>query len=161
LLEFTNVSTQGGTGPHDLKEDYLMFRFVIIFILALTTFIPLVAQDTVHIKTGWNLIGSVKAGAIPQVLITVPDSIITSTYWGYISGVGYQPTDTLDNGAGYWVKANADGIIVFNNAPPVDSCKSQAFIFHGKLYHTVKIGNQCWMGDPGCGDDGHRADHSN
>jgi uncharacterized protein (TIGR02145 family) len=65
----------------------------------------------------------------------------------YTPGVGYRPADTLDNGVGYWVKANADGIVVFNNPPPIDSCKSQALIYQGKLYHTVKIGNQCWMAE--------------
>ena len=33
-------------------------------------------QDTVNVKTGWNIIGSVKAGAVPDVLTTIPDSII-------------------------------------------------------------------------------------
>jgi len=105
------------------------------------------AQDSVQVFTGWNIIGSVKAGAIPEVLSTVPDSLITSSYFGYTPGVGYQSTDTLDNGTGYWVKARSDGLIVFHNAPPVDSCKSKAFIYEGKLYHTVLIGDQCWMAE--------------
>jgi uncharacterized protein (TIGR02145 family) len=105
------------------------------------------AQDTVHVTLGWNIIGAVKAGAVPEVLITIPDSLITSSFFGYVPGVGYSPTDTLDEGLGYWVKARADGIIVFNTSPPIDSCKSRAFIYQGKFYHTVKIGNQCWMAE--------------
>jgi len=120
-----------------------------ILISALFTFLVSSAytQDTVHVKTGWNIIGSLKGGAIPDVLSTVPDSLITSSYFGYTPGVGYQSTDTLDNGTGYWVKARSDGLIVFNNAPQVDSCKSKAFIYEGKLYNTVKIGDQCWMAE--------------
>jgi uncharacterized protein (TIGR02145 family) len=108
---------------------------------------PGYAQDSVHVKTGWNIIGAVKTGAVPEVLSTIPDSLITSSYFGYTPGVGYESTDTLDNGIGYWVKAKADGLIIFNNAPPVDSCKSKAFIYQGKLYSTVKIGDQCWMSE--------------
>jgi len=105
------------------------------------------SQDTAHVKAGWNIIGSVKAGAVPEVLYTIPDSLITSSYWGYTPGVGYESTDTLINGTGYWVKAKSDGLIVFNNAPPIDSCKSRAFIYEGRLYHTVLIGEQCWMAE--------------
>ena len=105
------------------------------------------AQDTVQVTAGWNLIGSVKEGAIPDVLSTLPDSIITSSFFGYTPGVGYESTDTLDNGLGYWVKVNADGIIIFNTAPPIDTCKPRAFTYQGKFYHTVKIGDQCWMAE--------------
>jgi len=104
-------------------------------------------QDTVHLKTGWNVIGSVKAGAVPEVLSTIPESLITSSFWGYAPGVGYQSTATLETGSGYWVKAKSDGLIVFNNVPPADSCKSKAFIYEGKLYHTVLLGTQCWMAE--------------
>jgi uncharacterized protein (TIGR02145 family) len=124
-----------------------MRRSTVVFILFLVAVLSVAAQDTVQVKVGWNLIGSVKAGAIPDILFTVPESLITSTYWVYTPGVGYRPADTLDNGVGYWVKANADGIVVFNNPPPIDSCKSQAFIYQGKLYHTVEIGDQCWMAE--------------
>jgi uncharacterized protein (TIGR02145 family) len=105
------------------------------------------AQDTVQVKTGWNIIGSVKAGAVPDVLSTFPDSIITGSFFGYAPGVGYQSTDTLGKGLGYWVKVAADGIIVFSTTPAIDSCRSKAFIYQGKLYNTVSVGNQCWMAE--------------
>jgi uncharacterized protein (TIGR02145 family) len=108
---------------------------------------PVHAQDTVSINAGWNLIGSVQAGAVPDILTTVPESLIVSAYFGYAPGFGYRSTDTLDNGVGYWVKAGADGIIVFKNAPPPDSCRSKAFIYEGRMYHTVRIGDQCWMAE--------------
>jgi uncharacterized protein (TIGR02145 family) len=105
------------------------------------------AQDTVHVQSGWNIIGSVKSGAVPDVLTTIPDSLINGSFFGYRPGFGYQSTMTLGKGLGYWVKAKADGAIVFDTAPAPDECKSKAFIYQGKFYNTVKIGDQCWMAE--------------
>jgi uncharacterized protein (TIGR02145 family) len=102
------------------------------------------AQDTVHVKAGWNNIGSIQAGAVPDVMNTIPAGIIISSFFGYVPEVGYQPTDTLGMGMGYWVKVLVDGIVRFK---PADTCKSKAFVYQGILYHTVKIGNQCWMAE--------------
>jgi uncharacterized protein (TIGR02145 family) len=122
---------------------YFLFAFILLTVPTYSGF----AQDTVQVISGWNLIGSVKDGAVPDVLSTTPDSLITSSYFGYTPDVGYQSTDTLGKGLGYWVKAKDDGIIVFNTTPVVDSCKSKAFIYQGKFYNTVKIGDQCWMAE--------------
>lgn len=105
------------------------------------------SQDTVRVEAGWNIIGAVKAGAVPDVLVTIPDSLIVTSFFGYAPGVGYQSTDTLGKGVGYWVKAASNGVIVFDTAPPSDSCKSRAFIYQGKLYNTVRIGDRCWMAE--------------
>ncbi len=118
-----------------------------LFLLLFALVAAVSAQDTVQVKAGWNIIGSVKDGAVPIVLITIPDSIITGSFFGYAPGVGYQSTDTLGKGLGYWVKVSADGIVIFNTTPAIDSCKSKAFIYQGKLYNTVKIGDQCWMAE--------------
>jgi uncharacterized protein (TIGR02145 family) len=123
-------------------------KYCLAVLIILTLIVPLgFAQDTVHVKTGWNIIGSVKAGPVPNVLSTIPDSIITGSFFGYAPGVGYQSTDTLNKGIGYWVKAKSDGLIVFKTTPAIDSCKSKAFIYQGKFYNTVGIGDQCWMAE--------------
>ena len=118
-----------------------------VFILLTVLFWSSYAQDTVQVKAGWNLVGSVKEGTIPDVLFTNPDSIIVSSFYGYAPGVGYEPQDTLGNGYGYWVKVTSDGVIIFNTTPAIDSCKSKAFIYEGRFYHTVLIGDQCWMAE--------------
>jgi hypothetical protein len=99
------------------------------------------AQDSVQVKTGWNIIGAVKAGVVPDVLTTIPDSILTTVFYGDNPGTCYQSTDTLGKCFGHWVKVNADGIIVFSTVSPIDSCKSKAFIYQGKFYQTDKIGD--------------------
>jgi len=105
-----------------------------------------IAQDTVHVKSGWNLIGSVKAGATPDILTTIPDSLITSSYFGYTPGVGYTSTDTLETGLGYWIKVKADGVIIFNTSPS-DECGILRVDYGGYSYGTVKVGSQCWLSE--------------
>jgi uncharacterized protein (TIGR02145 family) len=104
------------------------------------------AQDTVEVKAGWNIIGSVKAGAVPEVLSTIPDSIITTAFFGYNPGAGYQSTDTLGKGLGYWVKVSADGIVIFEGSP-FTGCGVKRVDYGGISYGTVQIGDQCWMAD--------------
>jgi uncharacterized protein (TIGR02145 family) len=106
---------------------------------------PGYAQDTVHVKAGWNNIGAVATGAIGDVLASVPPGIIVTGFFGYDPGSGYQTSDTLEKGSGYWIKANADGIVIFNPAAVLDSCSTPEVAFEGGPYPTVKIGNQCWL----------------
>jgi uncharacterized protein (TIGR02145 family) len=122
------------------------------FLLVFTLTASLPAQDTVHVKAGWNIIGSVKAGAVVDVLTTEPPGIITTTFYGYNPGVGYQSYDTLTKGLGYWVKASADGAIILEVAPPdtvyvVDSaaCGVKTVLYDGTIYRTEQIGSQCWL----------------
>jgi len=104
------------------------------------------AQDTVHVSTGWNNIGSVKEGAVPDVLSTVPESLIISSYFGYTPGTGYESTDTLRTGRGYWVKAKSDGLIIFPGSP-YEGCGVRRVEHGGISYGTVLIGDQCWMAE--------------
>jgi uncharacterized protein (TIGR02145 family) len=103
------------------------------------------AQDTIQVKAGWNIIGSVAAGAIGEVLVSVPPGIILTQFYGYDPGSGYQNSDTLEKGGGYWIKASADGILIFNPPTVLDSCSTASVAFEGGPYPTVKIGNQCWL----------------
>ncbi len=102
------------------------------------------AQDTIQVISGWNMIGSVKAGAVPDVLFTDPPGIITTDFFGYVPGAGYETNDMLQRGLGYWVKVSSDGIIVFNTPTPQD-CGRKLVTYGGRLYHTVQIADQCWI----------------
>ncbi|HPN39859.1 MAG TPA: T9SS type A sorting domain-containing protein, partial [Melioribacteraceae bacterium] len=70
------------------------------------------ATGTIPVKIGWNLIGAYDKNLAKVNLSTTPNNIITSNYFGYNNG--YISTDTLKVGKGYWVKANADGVINLN-----------------------------------------------
>jgi hypothetical protein len=80
----------------------------VLYVLLLST-VPSFSgysQDTVQVKTGWNIIGSMNSGAVPDVLSTIPESLITTSFFGYAPGAGYTSTDTLGRDLGYWVREN-------------------------------------------------------
>lgn len=103
------------------------------------------AQDTVRVSAGWNIIGSMKSGAVPDLLATDPPGLIVSSYFGYVPGSGYAGTDTLEMGLGYWVKASADGIIVFSGGASAGECGARRVTHEGRTYHTVPVGGRCWL----------------
>jgi hypothetical protein len=68
-----------------------------------------IANDTMFLRAGWNLVGTI-ASAIPVASIrTTPPSLIVSGFYDYEAG--YQSVDTLIPGRGYWVKTGTDGKI--------------------------------------------------
>jgi len=68
------------------------------------------SPDTMEVSLGWNLIGAASPMSLSQ-LRSEPDSIIISPYYEY-SVSGYTSKNTLQQGKGYWVKANHAGIII-------------------------------------------------
>lgn len=121
-----------------------MRYFVSILTLVLSISLSVVAQDTVDVLAGWNMVGSLASGAVGDVVSTVPPGIISSSVFGYIVGVGYQGVDTLEKGRGYWVKVTGNGGIVFTDWTFTE-CGTGTVTYMGKVYHTVQIGEQCWM----------------
>ena len=105
---------------------------------------PVLAQDTVQVSTGWNIVGSILSGPAPAILTTDPPGIITTSFFGYTPSLGYQAADSLGKGLGYWVKVSADGIIVFDQDPTY-GCGIDTVVYEGTTYGTVAIGNQCWL----------------
>jgi uncharacterized protein (TIGR02145 family) len=104
------------------------------------------AQDTVQVKAGWNILGSLGPGIDPDSLVSVPPGIITTALYGYTPGDGYVSAAILEKGKGYWVKVSADGIIVFHTNNSISElCGAKRVTHEGRQYHTVQIGNQCWL----------------
>jgi photosystem II stability/assembly factor-like uncharacterized protein len=71
-----------------------------------------VANDTMYVRTGWNMVGTVASIVPVSTIRTTPPTLITSGFYGY--DAGYHPVDTLVPGRGYWVKVGADGYIYLN-----------------------------------------------
>ncbi|MBI3189981.1 MAG: hypothetical protein HYZ33_04970 [Ignavibacteriales bacterium] len=93
-----------------------LFTFFALFII----FVPLLhAQDTIEVSSGWNIIGAKSTRAFDNIT-SEPPGIITSYFYGYQSGVGYEQADTLKEGKGYWVKTSQTGLIISApvNHPP-------------------------------------------
>jgi uncharacterized protein (TIGR02145 family) len=98
-------------------------------------------DDTIEVKAGWNMIGSLSMPFYIDSIRTEPEGIIVSEFFNYPSGSSYSKADIISPGSGYWVKVNQDGIIHMNAS---NSCPSM-ISYAGKEYHAVQIGNQCWM----------------
>ena len=99
--------------------------------------------DTIQVQTGWNIIGSLSSPITINSIQTIPPGIISSNYFDYKPGVGYQPTDTLKPGKGYWVKVTQSGTIILISVGPCPGTPTVTYA--GKTYNTVLIGNQCWL----------------
>lgn len=90
--------------------------FVLLFVITIISDAQ-VTEDTVVVKTGWNLIGSLSNGIPSTILRTDPIGIVILPYYGYNAGTGYQDVTSLEKGKGYWVKASQNGLLFFGSIP--------------------------------------------
>ncbi|MBI5475252.1 MAG: right-handed parallel beta-helix repeat-containing protein [Ignavibacteriales bacterium] len=68
--------------------------------------------DTIAVKIGWNLIGSITVPVPITKIVQNPNGIIVSSFFGY-NGT-YTATDTIAPGRAYWVKISADGELILS-----------------------------------------------
>ncbi len=128
-----------------IKSLTLLF-FILLLSVCFTNAEPV--PDTISVSTGWNMIGSLSSGVALEILRSEPDSIIVSAFFAYNPGGGYADKDTLKKGAGYWVKVNADGFIIFGSqdSGKVMPCPGTPTVdYDGKTYNTVLVDTQCWL----------------
>ncbi|MBI3364952.1 MAG: hypothetical protein HY033_08600 [Ignavibacteriae bacterium] len=71
--------------------------------------------DTIPIKTGWNLVGSIMTSVAVSSVIASPESLFASPFFGYDGA--YFVADSIKPGSGYWLKSNTSGWIVLSSAP--------------------------------------------
>jgi photosystem II stability/assembly factor-like uncharacterized protein len=70
--------------------------------------------DTVEIKPGWNLIGTL---SVPISVSQVTGTGVLTPYYGY-GGSAYTVADSLEPGKGYWVKSAVAGNLVLDASAP-------------------------------------------
>jgi hypothetical protein len=70
--------------------------------------------DSLEVLEGWNLVGAGESPVPASGVVGIPDSVISSSFYGYENG--YRVADSLRPGKGYWVKAGRNGRIVFPSA---------------------------------------------
>ncbi len=98
-------------------------------------------EDSVEVKTGWNLIGNISYPVSISSVQTFPNGIITSAFYGYKNG--YAISDSLRPAQGYWVKVNQNGKLkikrnlVFNK----NGSTNDIFSRFNKLYISDNEGN--------------------
>jgi hypothetical protein len=70
-----------------------------------------VVTDTIDVKLGWNLIGSISCPVHVSTIQSLPVGIINSNFLGYKNSV-YYIADLIEPGRGYWVKVKQAGKII-------------------------------------------------
>lgn len=70
-----------------------------------------VPHNPLNVNPGWNLIGGYEFNAPVTSLSTNPPGIISGFIYGYTNIGGYQMTNTLISGYGYWLKTISAGQI--------------------------------------------------
>lgn len=74
-----------------------------------------IQQDSIPVSANWNMIG-VLSSPVPLPNITPIGTSVISNYFAYTAGSGYVIADTLEPGAGYWVKAATAGELSLRGA---------------------------------------------
>ncbi|MBI5216967.1 MAG: N-acetylmuramoyl-L-alanine amidase [Ignavibacteriae bacterium] len=75
-------------------------------------------SDTLEVNCDWNFIGTLSEPISVGSVQTIPDGILTSSFFGYAQGTGYFAADTLMPFQAYWIKVNQPGKIVLFAWPP-------------------------------------------
>ena len=70
-----------------------------------------ITTNTIDVKRGWNLIGSITPSVPVTTILHEPTGLTTGNFYEFING--YRTVDTLAQGKGYWVKASIDGRLIF------------------------------------------------
>jgi hypothetical protein len=90
---------------------------LILFMIGFTINI-IIAQnnsESINVKTGWNLIGSLSDGQISSIITTIPANIISSPFYKFNNtSKVYVSTTILKAGESYWVLVNQNGKIRFS-----------------------------------------------
>ncbi len=72
-----------------------------------------IEQDTVMVNAGWNMIGSLSY-SIATSSVQPVGTTVQSSYFSFQNG--YQVTDTIQPGNGYWVKVSNNGSLVLHSS---------------------------------------------
>jgi GH18 family chitinase len=72
-----------------------------------------IINDTIAVKIGWNLLGSISHPVPVNIISSNPPGIISSSFWVYNNT--YRYADTIQPGLGYWVKVSEPGKIILQN----------------------------------------------
>ena len=95
-----------------------------------------ISIDTLHLHSGWNMIGAVKAPVPVAPLTSIPPNLIVSKYF-YYDGA-YQMYDTLKPARGYWVKTSQAGDLILKTTAALDK-QTALLSFDDELQKFNKI----------------------
>lgn len=72
-----------------------------------------IARETISVKNGWNMIGSISTAIPVSGIASIPPGIATSPFFRY-SG-SYTISDSIQPGRAYWVRVNLDGELILSS----------------------------------------------
>jgi hypothetical protein len=75
-----------------------------------------ISEDSINVVPGWNLIGSISAPVLTSFILTDPPNLLTSKFWLYSPNYGYQISEAIQPGNGYWIKVNQAGKIFLTSS---------------------------------------------
>ncbi|MBI1805425.1 MAG: T9SS type A sorting domain-containing protein [Ignavibacteria bacterium] len=75
--------------------------------------------ETIHVNTGWNMIGALSYPMPTSAIAPIPPVVVRSQYFGYSNIGGFYFEDTLKPGLGYWVKVNQNGSLILKTSTMV------------------------------------------
>ncbi len=87
------------------------------------------ANETLAVRGGWNIIGSASQPIPVTSLLPVPPVAVISSTYGFSGVSGYIIADSVHPGSGYWIKVNQAGEIILGSGPassPVSSGRVDA-----------------------------------
>jgi photosystem II stability/assembly factor-like uncharacterized protein len=79
------------------------------------------AADTIIVRQGWNMIGSISQAVACTTISTIPSGLITGEFFAFKGG--YIAADTIEPGRGYWVKLTQPGSLILS-APSSNFAKT-------------------------------------
>lgn len=82
-----------------------------------------IAAETVAVRAGWNILGSLTDPIAVSSLSPISPVAISSSVYGYNAVLGYSIADSVRPGKGYWLKMNQDGQLVL---PPSVTSQSES-----------------------------------
>jgi hypothetical protein len=72
-------------------------------------------RESITVKAGWNLIGSLSTGAITSVVSTTPSNIISSRFYRFNNQTQiYETASNVEAGESYWVNFSQNGKLYFS-----------------------------------------------
>ncbi len=77
----------------------------------------LILEDSLAVQAGWNMTGSISSPVDVSTITSNPPNLVTSQFFGYSSS-GYDITDTIQPGGGYWVRVKQAGALFLSSNPP-------------------------------------------
>jgi len=84
-----------------------------------------IQRDTISVRRGWNLIGSLSYPILVNTIISTGPGIVASNFIGFSKEGGYFNEDTLQPGKAYWVRMSDSAGLVLDGDITIQMNKTQ------------------------------------